>query len=450
MDDPARLERLVQAPRGRARARACCRCTRARPARLQEFGLRDRLEAAAGVRLLPPLGYLDFMRLAMDARAVLTDSGGVQKEAYLLGVRCVTLRETTEWVETVDAGWNTLVGLDRDAALAALDAPPPAGERPELYGGGKAAGPDRRRALGLHSRAMKIGVVGLGYVGLPLALAFAEEGHTVAGVDSDSRRAGRARAPARATSRTCRPSAWPPSPDRIVAGTRYAELADCDAVMIAVPTPLTTKPRARPGPAAVGRHLAGRGAPGGTARGARVHDLPRHHARRLVPLLEESGLAAGATSTWPSRPSGSTRARTDFTMRNTPKIVGGLTPACLDRAVAVYGEVCDEIVQVSGPEPAELSKLLENVFRSVNIALVNELAMLCERMGIDVWEVVDAAATKPYGFMRFDPGPGHGRALPAGRPLLPGLEGARVRPAHRVRGARGRGQPAHARVLRRA
>ena len=108
-------------------------------ARLEEFGLRGRLDAAEGVQLLPPLGYLDFMRLAMDARAVLTDSGGVQKEAYLLGVRCVTLRETTEWVETVEAGWNTLVGLDRDAALAALATPPPAGERPELYGGGKAA-----------------------------------------------------------------------------------------------------------------------------------------------------------------------------------------------------------------------------------------------------------------------------------------------------------------------
>src|SRR5207247_7925549 len=88
--------------------------------------------------------------------------------------------------------------------------------------------------------------------------------------------------------------------------------------------------------------------------------------------------------------------RTDNTMRNTPKVVAGLTPACHERAVALYREVCDHIVEVSGPEPAELSKLLENVFRSVNIALVNELAMLCDRMGIDIWEVVEAAATKPY------------------------------------------------------
>jgi UDP-N-acetyl-D-glucosamine dehydrogenase len=100
--------------------------------------------------------------------------------------------------------------------------------------------------------------------------------------------------------------------------------------------------------------------------------------------------------------------RTNFTLRNTPKVLGGLTEACADRAEAVYREVCDEIVRVSSPEAAELTKLLENIFRSVNIAMVNEIAMLTDRMGIDIWEVVDAAATKPYGFMRFDPGPGMG------------------------------------------
>ena len=104
-------------------------------ARLDAAGLTGRLDA---VMVVPPLGYLDFLELARNARAVLTDSGGVQKEAYLLGVPCVTLRDRTEWVETVEAGWNTLVDLDADAALAALDASPPA-ERPELYGGGHAA-----------------------------------------------------------------------------------------------------------------------------------------------------------------------------------------------------------------------------------------------------------------------------------------------------------------------
>ena len=134
VDDPERLARLADLlaalpgpvvfpvhPRTRAR--------------LEAAGLTDRL---GDVKLVQPLGYLDFLKLARHARAVLTDSGGVQKEAYLLGVRCVTLRDTTEWVETVESGWNVLVDLDRDAALAAVEREPPA-ERPELYGGGHAA-----------------------------------------------------------------------------------------------------------------------------------------------------------------------------------------------------------------------------------------------------------------------------------------------------------------------
>src|SRR5205085_2203207 len=100
--------------------------------------------------------------------------------------------------------------------------------------------------------------------------------------------------------------------------------------------------------------------------------------------------------------------RTDYTLGTTPKVVGGMTEQCADRAADLYGKVCDHIVRVSSPEAAELTKLLENIFRSVNIALVNELAILCDRMGIEIWEVVDAASTKPYGFMRFEPGPGMG------------------------------------------
>ena len=254
---------------------------------------------------------------------------------------------------------------------------------------------------------MKIGVIGLGYVGLPLALAFAEQGHTVVGVDSDSRRAsalGRRESYIEDVSSERLAAVG----DRLTAGTRYAELADCDAVMIAVPTPLSTNREPDLGPlVSAGTALAG------VLRAGQLVVLesttyPGTTRERLAPLLEESGLAAGTDFNLAFSPERIDPGRTDYTMRNTPKIVGGLTPACLDRAIAVYGEVCDELVPVSGPEPAELAKLLENVFRSVNIALVNELAMLCERMGIDVWEVVEAAATKPYGFMRFSPGPGMG------------------------------------------
>jgi UDP-N-acetylglucosamine 2-epimerase len=138
VDDPARLERLVGLLEG-VPERVVLPLHPRTAARLDGSGLRGRLDAAANVVLTEPLGYLDFMKLAAHARAVLTDSGGVQKEAYLLGVPCVTLRDTTEWVETVEASWNVLVDLDREAALAALERPAPEGAQPDLYGGGRAA-----------------------------------------------------------------------------------------------------------------------------------------------------------------------------------------------------------------------------------------------------------------------------------------------------------------------
>jgi UDP-N-acetylglucosamine 2-epimerase (non-hydrolysing)/UDP-GlcNAc3NAcA epimerase len=138
VDDPDRLERLVELLLSLPDPAVFPVHPRTR-ARLEAAGQLGRLTAHAGLHLTPPLGYLDFLALAADARAILTDSGGLQKEAYLLGVPCVTLRDRTEWVETVDAGWNVLVDLDRGAALTALERPAPAGERAELYGGGRAA-----------------------------------------------------------------------------------------------------------------------------------------------------------------------------------------------------------------------------------------------------------------------------------------------------------------------
>src|SRR5204862_7610598 len=136
VDDPARLGLLVDLLEALPLPTVFPLHPRTRK-RLEAAGLLARLERAPPLRLTPPLGYLDFPTLARAARALLTDSGGVQKEAYLLGTPCITLRDTTEWVETVEGGWNVLVDLDAAAALRALERPPPAGERPELYGGGR-------------------------------------------------------------------------------------------------------------------------------------------------------------------------------------------------------------------------------------------------------------------------------------------------------------------------
>ncbi|HEV7845535.1 MAG TPA: nucleotide sugar dehydrogenase [Thermoleophilaceae bacterium] len=254
---------------------------------------------------------------------------------------------------------------------------------------------------------MNIGIVGLGYVGLPLGVAFAEAGHSVVGLDVA---APRVEAVNRGESfiEDISSERLRALEGKLSATTRYADLAHSDVVIVAVPTPLTPNREPDLGPLiGSARSLAGV-----LQKGQLVvlesTTYPGTTRDTFVPLLEESGLAAGTDFNVAFSPERVDPGRTDYTLRNTPKVVGGLTPACHERAVALYREVCDNIVEVSGPEPAELSKLLENVFRSVNIALVNELAMLCDRMDIDIWEVVEAAATKPYGFMRFDPGPGMG------------------------------------------
>ena len=254
---------------------------------------------------------------------------------------------------------------------------------------------------------MKIGIVGLGYVGLPLAVAFAETGCAVVGVDVDqvkiaALREGRSHVEDIADARLAAVL------ERCRFTTRFVELRETDAVLVCVPTPLTRNREPDLGPlAAAAQSLAG------VLRAGQVIVLesttfPGTTREHLVPVLEESGLRAGEDFRLAYSPERIDPGRTDFTLRTTPKLLGGYTPACTEAALAVYAHVCDELVPVSTPEVAELAKLLENIFRSVNIALVNELAMLADRMGIDIWEVVDAAATKPYGFMRFDPGPGMG------------------------------------------
>ena len=254
---------------------------------------------------------------------------------------------------------------------------------------------------------MKLGIIGMGYVGLPLGVAFAEAGHDVVGLDTDPRKIAAIEA-GQSYIEDVSSERLGALGDRLRATARYAELSKADAVVIAVPTPLTRNREPDLGAlVSAGTALAG------VLQQDQLVVLesttyPGTTRERLVPLLEESGLAAGRDFHVAFSPERVDPGRTDYTLRNTPKVVAGLTPECQRRAVELYKPVCDNLVEVSTLEAAELTKLLENVFRSVNIAMVNELAMLCDRMGIDVWEVVDAAATKPYGFMRFDPGPGMG------------------------------------------
>ncbi len=252
-----------------------------------------------------------------------------------------------------------------------------------------------------------VGVIGLGYVGLPLAVAFAQEGCDVIAVDSDVRKVAAIEAGESyvedVSSDELRALAG-----RIGATTRYARLAKADAVLMCVPTPLTSNREPDLGPLIDATRALAEVLQAGQLVVLESTTYPGTTRERVAPLLEESGLAAGRDFHLAFSPERVDPGRTDFTLRNTPKVLGGLTEACAQRAQELYGLVCDSVVLVSSPEAAELTKLLENIFRSVNIALVNELAMLTDRMGIDIWEVVDAAATKPYGFMRFEPGPGMG------------------------------------------
>jgi UDP-N-acetyl-D-glucosamine dehydrogenase len=254
---------------------------------------------------------------------------------------------------------------------------------------------------------MSIGIVGLGYVGLPLAVAFADAGEDVIGVDVDAAKVAGLRA-GRSHIEDI-PSEWLERvAGRVEYTTRAVDLHQAEAILVCVPTPLNRNREPDLGPLlGAAQTLAGVMAKGQLVvlESTTFPGTTRDH---LVPLLEESGLVAGKDFALAFSPERVDPGRTDYTIANTPKIVCGLTPTCTQRAVEVYGRVCETLVPVSAPEVAELAKLLENIFRSVNIALVNELAILADRMGIDIWEVVDAAATKPFGFMRFEPGPGMG------------------------------------------
>jgi UDP-N-acetyl-D-glucosamine dehydrogenase len=258
--------------------------------------------------------------------------------------------------------------------------------------------------------AYDVAIVGAGYVGLPLSTTFAEAGCRVLLVDVvadvvDALNRGESHIEDVESERLA------PLIEQglIRATTSYADMKEADAILIALPTPLSRQ--REPDLSIV--EAAARGI-AAVLRDGQIVVLesttwPGTTREVLQPILEEgSGLKLGTGFFLAMSPERVDPGREDWTTKTTPKVLGGLTPECTKRAAEVYRRAIDTVVEVSTPEAAELTKLLENIFRSVNIALVNELAQLCDRMSIDVWEVVNAAATKPFGFMPFSPGPGLG------------------------------------------
>src|SRR5882672_3981814 len=280
---------------------------------------------------------------------------------------------------------------------------------------GRVTSASRRRPLlrrfddRVERRAARVGVIGLGYVGLPLAVEFARGGFSVTGFETDGDRVRRVN---RGES-YIQDVATSDLRELIASGRLRATedldlLRGLDAMSICVPTPLrkTRDPDVSYIVAAV-KEIAPR-----LKRGQLVvlesTTYPGTTEELVRPILEERGFRAGRDFFLAFSPERIDPGNPRFHTRNIPKVVGGTTPACTRAAAGLYAAVIERVVPVASTQVAETVKLLENTFRSVNIGLVNEIALMCDKMGIDVWEVIDAAATKPFGFMPFYPGPGLG------------------------------------------
>jgi len=255
-----------------------------------------------------------------------------------------------------------------------------------------------------------VAIVGAGYVGLPLAKTFAEAGKTVVLVDVDAERVAQLnRGESYIEDVSSEALERLVEEGRVAATTDYDELRDADAILIALPTPLS---RQREPDLAImlsaTEEIAKRLRPGHLVV-LESTTYPGTTREKLLPLLERgSGLTAGQDFHLAFSPERVDPGNSQWSTKSVTKVVGGVNETSTEAASALYSAAIDNVHPVSSPEAAELTKLLENIFRSVNIALVNELAQLCDRMDIDVWEVVEAAATKPFGFMSFKPGPGLG------------------------------------------
>ncbi|MDX2270277.1 MAG: nucleotide sugar dehydrogenase [Bryobacter sp.] len=261
----------------------------------------------------------------------------------------------------------------------------------------------------IQSKSARVGVVGLGYVGLPLAVEFAHAGFHVTGFDVDERKTTKLNAGESyiqdvptATVRALVEAG------KLDATTDFAAIAAMDTINICVPTPLSKAkdPDMTFVNSAV-QSIAENFGPGKLVI-LESTTYPGTTEELVLPQLERNGLKVGQDFFLCFSPERVDPGNKQFQTRNIPKVVGGHTPACTEAGAALYSQALDRVVPVSGTKVAEMVKLLENTFRMINIGLVNEMAIMCNRMGIDVWEVIDAAATKPFGYMPFYPGPGLG------------------------------------------
>lgn len=261
----------------------------------------------------------------------------------------------------------------------------------------------------LQDHSATVGVIGLGYVGLPLAVEKGKVGFSVIGFDINTARVARVNAGDNYIGDVKDEELLELAQKGIItATTDYAKLAECDVVVICVPTPLTiTRDPDISYIQASSEQIAKYLKPGQLVT-LESTTYPGTTEEVILPMLEQSGLKVGKDFFLAFSPERVDPGNKRFTTNNTSKVVGGMTPVCLEVAYTFYAQTIVNVVPVSSPAAAELTKVFENTYRAVNIALVNELMLLCDRMGIDIWEVVEAAGTKPFGIQTFWPGPGVG------------------------------------------
>jgi UDP-N-acetyl-D-glucosamine dehydrogenase len=261
----------------------------------------------------------------------------------------------------------------------------------------------------LRRKTAVIGVVGLGYVGLPLALAFSKEGFKVLGFDIQQKRVDLInRGQSYIADVDSKSLSAAVASKHLEATTDQSRVKTADAICICVPTPLTKTKDPELSYVISESETVAKYLQPGQLVALESTTYPGTTREVMLPILERSGLKAGADFYLAFSPERVDPGSKNYNIKNTPKVVGGIDSKSTKVAELLYRQVADVVVPVSSPEVAEMTKVFENVFRNVNIALVNELTLLCDKMGISVWEVIDSAATKPFGYMPFYPGPGIG------------------------------------------